>query len=228
MTKPDRHLFTPDTGWTNPRSVRTSRKVTTCFQVHSTCTGAIYIFKLFVHFPCSRPRACGSRSRDGVFIWRHFPPIRLWEQESPWLQCHVIGSDSHLINRHVIHMGLLNSICTRWPKAIQLIITPDSYSGGSVFDSRPLRVPPTFHPCKCWSSHSWTPCVFRFHASIIIHSHRHMNPAGLTEVSLSEAKIKNTAEGMCLANGVQMVTLDCTIQCAITLKRLIVTPKLRK
>jgi len=37
--------------------------------------------------------------------------------------------------------------------------------------------------------------MFRFHVSIIIHSIRYMNPAGLTYVSLSKAKIKNTAEG---------------------------------
>jgi len=55
-----------------------------------------------------------------------------------------------------------------------------------------------------------------------------MNPEGLTEVSLSKAKIRNTAKGMCLANGVQMVTLDCKIQRATTLRRLIVTRKLRK
>jgi len=102
----------------------------------------------------------------------------------------------------------------------RVITTSDPYSGGSMFDCRPLCVPPTFHACKCWSSHSWMPCMFRCHASIIIHSHRYMNAAGLTEVSLSKAKIKNTAEGMRLAKGVQMVTLDCKNQCAITLSSL--------
>jgi len=57
-----------------------------------------------------------------------------------------------------------------------------------------------------------------------IHSNRYMNPAGLTEVSLSKAKIENTAKGMCFANGVQMVTLDWV--CHYTQK--IVTHKLRK
>jgi len=112
------------------------------------------------------------------------------------------------MNKHVIHIRTevphvhsqqhLHTIT----ESDTVITISDPYSGGSVFASRLLCVPPTFHPCKCWNSHSWTPFMFRFHASIIIHSHRYMNPAGLTGVSLSKAKIKNTAEGMCLANGV--------------------------
>jgi hypothetical protein len=117
-----------------------------------------------------------------------------------------VPQDSHLIKKHAIHIrnemphGPSQQHLHTMTKSDTVITTSDPCSGGSVFDSRPLCIPPN----------------------------RYMNPAGLTEVSLSKAKIKNTAEGKCLANGVQMVTLDCTIQCAIILRSLNVTHKFRK
>jgi len=122
----------------------------------------------------ARPRACGSRSRDGEFVWRNFPPIIFYESRSRRdCRCHIISSwfpfnEQARHSRNEIPRGPSQQRLHTLTESNTVIITSDPYSGGSVFDSHPLCVLPTFHPCKCWNCHSWTPFTFRFYASFIV------------------------------------------------------------